>query len=124
MTGLNLRIHRKEFHFGVDGLDHGCPRLDFIPASVVAQIHDGVPQMNAVALIVAVLEQGVELTAQACSGHFDVEPGEASDVQVVLKGSDTHTGPDEASGNTVVLPSVLVMSVPISNTISVVLSEG
>ena len=86
MTGLNLCIHRKEFHFGVDGLDHGRPGLDFIPASVVAQIHDGVPQMNAVALIVAVLEQGVELTAHACSGHFDVEPGEASDVQVVLKG--------------------------------------
>ena len=60
VAGLNLRIHRKEFHFGVDGLDHGRPRLDFIPASVVAQIHDGVPQVNAVALIVAVLEQGVD----------------------------------------------------------------
>ena len=106
-------IHCKEFHFCVDGFNHGRPCLDVIATRMIPQVHDSMPQVDAVALVVqAILQQGVKLAAKRGRGDFNVNPWHTSDVQILGEWFGPQTGPDDASGRTVVVPAMLVMFVP------------
>ena len=76
-------IHRKEFHFCVDGFNHGCPCLNVIAARMIPQIHDSMAQVDAVALVVTILQQCIELAAKRSRRDFNVDPWHTCDVQIL-----------------------------------------
>ena len=79
MTCLDFDVHGEKLHLGRDGFGKWRPRLHGVASFMVAQIHDGVTEMDAVALLVAIFQQGVELTADGGGRDLDVQSRQTSD---------------------------------------------
>ena len=61
---LTPRHPWRRIPFCIDGFNDGRPRLYVIATCMIAQIHDGMAEMNAIALVITILEQRVQLPTQ------------------------------------------------------------
>ena len=119
MPGLNLCVHGEEFHFGVDGFHNGRPRLYRFSTCMVPEVHDGVAEMYAIALVITVFQECIELTAKRGRGHIDMNTGHACNVEIVFQGGRFPYGPRRCIGENRCGSTMLVMSVPNSKRTSV-----
>ena len=65
-------------------------RLNLIPTGMIPQVHDGMTQVDAIALVVSIFEQGVELPAEACCCHLDMNSRHTCDVEVFCERLGLH----------------------------------
>ena len=86
MVGVNVGVYREELHLGVDCLKQRDPDLFLGPSLVIAQVHDGVSQVDALARLVAVLHQGVDLAADCCGANVNVQSRQPGYPDSLLEG--------------------------------------
>ncbi|RJU91219.1 MAG: hypothetical protein DWC07_01060 [Candidatus Poseidoniales archaeon] len=86
MAFLDFSIEGHKFHLGTDRVQQRQPGLNFVTPCMVAQVHDGMANMDARVLRIAIFKQSIQLSAYRGGGHVHMDSWNACKVDRFIQG--------------------------------------